>query len=392
MRALAVVWLKEMIENLRDRRTLVSALVFGPLFGPAMFAVMMNLTLHRVVTTADETVSLTVAGSERAPNLVTFLEQQGVAVTRAQFTAEQAREAVRADRHPIVLLVAGEYPQRFAAGQPAPVQLFSDSSDHQTEKYVRRVRALVEGYSRQLAGMRLFARGIDPKTIIPIALDEIDVSTPAGRSLVLLGMMTYFVLFSMLMGGLYLTIDTTAGERERGSLEVLFTAPVPRPVLIYGKILAACCYMLISLAITLSAFSLSLGFVPLESLGMSANFNGSVALKLFAVAAPFSLLGAALMTVVASFTRTYKEAQSYLTVVLLIPTLPILFAGLYALKASNSLMMIPSLSQHLLMTSILRDEPLLSLHVTLSVATTLALGLLLAVLAGRLYRREAILG
>src|SRR5690606_33579731 len=113
--------------------------------------------------------------------------------------------------------------------------------------------------------------------------------------------------------------DATAGERERGSLEALFTTPAARTSLIYGKILAACCYMLISLAITLMAFWISLGFVPLETLGMSANFDGSVALRLFVIAAPFALLGAALMTVVASFTRTYKEAQSYLTVVLLVP-------------------------------------------------------------------------
>lgn len=392
MRAVLTVWWKEVLENLRDRRTLFSALVFGPLFGPILFAGMMVLTLNRVVTSVDEKIVLTVSAEEQAPNLMRFLKQNGITLTAAELTPESARTAVSSGKHPLVLLIPEDYGSRFKAGQPAPLLLFSDTSDNKNEKYVRRLKTLVEAYSGQLSATRLLARGIDPNVVQPIVIDHIDVSTPAGRSLILLGMMTYFILFSMLMGGLYLTIDATAGERERGSLEVLFTAPVPRQALIYGKILAAATYMLISLLITLTAFSFSLRFVPLESLGMSANFGPSVFVWLFCIAAPFSLLGAALMTVVASFTRTYKEAQSYLTMVLLIPTLPILFAGLYALKPSDALMGIPSLSQHLLMTSVLRDEPIPLLQLIISIATTVVGGLILAWVAGRLYRREGILG
>ncbi len=392
MRTIGVVWLKEVIENARDRRTLLSALLFGPLFGPALFAVMMTLMLDRVVTQADEDVKLVISAGERAPNLLSFLEQHGVLIEHVDLDAEAAERAVRADRHGMVLLIPEEFPQRFSAGQPAPVQLFADNSDQANAKYAGRIRALLEGYASQLGTTRLLARGIHPLVTRPVVVDNVDVSTPAGRSVMVLGMMTYFILFSMLMGGLYLTIDATAGERERGSLEVLFTAPAPRQSLIYGKILAACAYMLVSLAITLAAFGISFSFVPLESLGMSANLTPAVFLKLFAIAAPFTLFGAALMTVVASFTRTYKEAQSYLTMVLLIPTLPILFAGLYSLKSGDALMAVPSLGQHLLMTSVLRDEALSMLHVAISAGTTLAGGLLLAWLAGLLYRREAILG
>jgi sodium transport system permease protein len=254
------------------------------------------------------------------------------------------------------------------------------------------VRQLLAAYGSQVGASRLLARGISPEVASPIAVDDVDVSTPAGRALLVLGMMTYFILFAMLMGGLYLAIDATAGERERGSLESLLTLPVRRETVIYGKILATCCYMLLSLAITLLAFTVSLAFVPLESLGMSANFGPLVAARVFVVSAPFVLLGAGLMTVVASFTRSYKEAQSYLTAVLLVPTLPIVFAGLYSLRPSNALMAIPSLSQHLLMTSLLRDEPLQDIHIAISVGTTLFAGLVLSWFAGRLYRREAILG
>ena len=150
--------------------------------------------------------------------------------------------------------------------------------------------------------------------------------------------------------------------------------------------------MLLSLALTLSAFAVAIGFVPLERLGMAASFSLPVVLNAFVILAPFSLLGAALMTVVASFTKSYKEAQSYLTVVLLVPTLPILFASLFQVKPKLALMWIPSLSQHLLITNLIKGEVVVPLHLAVSALSSLALGLMLAWLAARLYRREALLG
>lgn len=392
MRVLGTVTAKELIENFRDRRTLLSALLFGPLFGPILFAIMIGLLLEKTVPEFDQKVEIAVSGNARAPNLIRFLEQHDVAITNVDVDEEGARAAIRSAAHRLVLLIPEDYPERFTSGAPAPLQIFSDGSDNRTGKYAARVRQLLAAYGAQIGASRLLARGVNPDVASPIAVDDVDVSTPAGRALLVLGMMTYFILFAMLMGGLYLAIDATAGERERGSLESLLTLPVRRETVIYGKILATCCYMLLSLAITLIAFTVSLTFVPLESLGMSANFGPVVAARVFVVVAPFVLLGAGLMTVVASFTRSYKEAQSYLTAVLLVPTLPIVFAGLYSLRPSNALMAVPSLSQHLLMTSLLRDEPLQDIHIAISVGTTLFAGLVLAWLAGRLYRREAILG
>jgi sodium transport system permease protein len=150
--------------------------------------------------------------------------------------------------------------------------------------------------------------------------------------------------------------------------------------------------MLVSLAISLAAFSICLRFVPLEQLGMTTNFGPLVAFKMLLVAAPFVLLGASLMTVVASFTRSYREAQSWLTFVLLVPTMPVVFAGLLSVRPSLTLMALPSMSQHLLMTSLLRDESLPLDYLLVSVLSTLFFGVILAWIAGRLYRREAILG
>jgi sodium transport system permease protein len=323
---------------------------------------------------------------------MTFLAENGVATAPGPDDENAAREAIAGDAEELVLIVPPGYGDALGHGEPAPLMLIYDSADTEVARDVARVRAVLQGYSQRLAALRLQARGVDPAVISPLAIRDVDVATPAGRSLLLLGMVTYFLLFSTLMGGLYLAIDSTAGERERGSLEALLTLPVARSTLIVGKMLATCCLMALALAVTLTAFALSLNRVPLEQLGMATHFGPATALGIFGILLPFIPLGAALMTLVASFTRSYKEAQTWLTGVLLIPTVPILFAGIYGLKATTSLMLVPSLSQHLLITSLMKGETPAALDVAISAGATLALGLVLGWIATRLYRREGILG
>jgi sodium transport system permease protein len=191
---------------------------------------------------------------------------------------------------------------------------------------------------------------------------------------------------------MYLAIDSTAGERERGSLEPLFTTPAPRTALVYGKILATAAYMLVSLILTVTTCATVVQFLKLENFGMSANLGPLTALGIIAVTAPLVLLGAALMTVVASFTRTYREAQTYVGFVMLIPTLPLAFVTLLNLKPTLALMAVPSLSQHFLMNALLREDPIAPLSVAVSAGVSLALGLVLSWIAARLYTREGILG
>lgn len=383
---------KEVLDNFRDRRSLSSALIFGPLFGPILFAIMITISLDRHAAELDAPLRLPVAGAEHAPNLVAYLRRGNAEIVAGPADLANAESLVKGGDEELVLIIPEGFGEDFRSGDPAVVRLVTDSADSSTAKSVQRARLLLQGYSQRLGIMRLQVRGISPAVMAPLVVEEVDVATPAGRSILLLGMMTYFIIFSMLMGGLYLAIDTTAGERERGSLEPLLTLPLRRSHLIIGKILATCLYMTASLAITLVAFHICLGYVPLDELGMRTNFGPAVVGRIFLIMLPFALLGAAMMTCVASFTRTYKEAQTYLTVLLLVPTLPILFAALNTMRPSLQLMLVPSLSQHLIITDLMKAEPVSGLFVAASILSTLALGTLLTWLAARLYRREGILG
>jgi sodium transport system permease protein len=392
MGAILTVFLKEFRENLRERRTLLSALILGPLLGPVVFALAISLNIAQGTVKNERPVSLAVSHADRAPNLLAFLHEYGVDVKPVGFDDAAARAAIREHRETLVLLITDHFGRHLDAGEPAPLVLYADSSDPSNARDLGRVRVLIEQYGALIARLRITARGVDPLLLSPIVVQHIDVSTPASRSVLVLGTLSYLMLLTMLMGGMYLAIDTTAGERERGSLEPLLTVPVRREHLIYGKILATCAYMTMSLSLTVTAFAIVLQFIGLEQFGMSVNFGPLVALKVVLFCLPLVPLGAALMTIVAAFTRSYREAQTYLGLVLLIPTLPLVFAGTMGLRPTARLMAVPSLSQHFLITSLLRDEPVSAAYLAVSVVVTLAAGAALMFVAGRLYDREALLG
>jgi sodium transport system permease protein len=389
---LRIVFGKEVLDNFRDRRTLLSALLLGPLFGPVIFAFAINLSLKQSFGDASEVLDLPVLGSENAPNLMRYLRSNNINVVQAPASPARARQAVETGLHDVVLVIDRSFGTDLAAGIPARVAVITDQANRDAERESRRAMQALAAYGQELAAMRLSARGVDPTVVRPLNIDVIDVSTPSGRSAMLLGMLSYFFIFALLTGGMNLAIDATAGERERGSLEPLLSLPVMRDQLIFGKIAAACLFMAVSLAISLISFYVTLKFVPLEKLGMTPNFGLGVVGTAFLLLLPFSLLGASLMTLVASFTKSYKEAQTWVSIVLIAPTLPILLVSLLMVRPSTALMLVPSLSQHLLLVGLIRNEPLDPLHVLVSVAGTLLAGAVLALVCARLYRREGLLG
>ncbi len=389
---IGTVAVKEVRETLRDRRTLITSLVLGPIFAPLFFILILKLALARSVATQDELVPVTVANAASAPNLVQALRESGLTVTVADGTETEIRGWIEEKDGLVVLRIPETFGERFTSGRPAPIELYSDGANSQAEQRANRVQSAIARYSALVGALRLQARGVSPAVMQPIVIDTVDVSTPSARATLLLGMLSYVILLITLLGGLHLAIDATAGERERGSLEALLTVPASRSELIFGKIAAAAFMMIVALALVTASIAVALDYVPLETFGMSANFGLGVAWRVFLTVLPFALVGAALLTVVASFTKSYKEAQSWLGVAMLVPTVPIAIAGVLAVQPSAPLMLVPSLSQHLVIQGLMRGAPVPTSWMLLSVTSTLLLGFALAWLAGRLYRREAILG
>ncbi|MBU6420955.1 MAG: ABC transporter permease [Gammaproteobacteria bacterium] len=389
MRKLWIVLRKEVIDNLRDRRTLLTVLVFGPLFGPIFYVAIMNVSVNQQIANLNQPLKLPVQGAQYAPNLVDFLKQHNTEIVPAPANPQQAVKAGTAD---VVLIIPREYAAAFRAGKPAVLQLVMDQSKQSAQKSVGRARELLRAYDQEISALRLLVRGVDPRAVTPLAIENLDVSTPQARAGMLLAFIPYFFLFAAIIGAFYLAIDATAGERERGSLEPLLTTAVSRSTLIGGKLAAVTLFSAVSLGLDVVALSWSQGLIPAAKLNIVVNFGWHTALAVFLVMLPFCLLMAALLTVVASFTRSYKEAQTWLSFILILPMIPVFALFLFPAEPRLWMMLVPALSQDVLATALMKGAALGGGFVSVSVVSTLVIGLLLAWFATWLYRREKLLG
>ena len=388
-RGTLVSFRKEALDNLRDRRAVVSALLFAPLFGPLLISLMMGFGVRQQVDEGLEPIVVPTVGGADADNLRTYLASRLVDIAPERFaSAEDLREAVRTGDVDVGLVVDDEFGAALLTGAPARLWIVSDSSNASNRAATLRLRAALQDYGGIVGGQRMLMRGIDPEVAAPLAVLADDVSTPSGRSVLLLGTLAYFLFFATLMGGLHVAIDSTAGERERGTLEPLLTLPIPRWQLVFGKFATATLFMAVSLGSAIAAFAVATRFMPLAEVGMSTNLSPGVCLGIFGIIMPFTVLGAGGMMFVATFAKSFREAQTYTSLVIAVPTLPIVLTFFNPLPASTALMPVPSLSQHLLTTALIKGETVAIFNVLTSATVTVALGLLFVLATVRRYRSE----
>ncbi len=383
----AIVFQKELRDTLRDRRTIFSAL-FYPLLGPLMMVLLLNVILRVFSDQAGRPLALAVRGAEHAPSLMTFLGQNQVELLPGPADPEAA---VRANDLDVVLVIRPGFEAAVAEGQPAPVQLIFDGSRQTAGVAVGRARDLLDAFSRQIAAERLVARGVDPGVITALAVEDVDLATPQAQAAAFLNILPYFVIFSVFMGGMGITIDATAGERERGTLEPLLINPVARWELVLGKLGVALLFSVQAVIETVLAFGLLVYLLPLDQLDAPLSISLASLLGIFLVTLPIALLAAALQFIIATFTHSYREAQNYLGLLPLIPALPGTFLAFLPLKAALWMMLIPTFGQQLLINQLMRGEAVSGVNVIVASAVTLVAGAALVWVATRLFGREQML-
>ncbi len=386
-----VVLRKECVDNIRDRRTLISSFALA-ILGPMLFVGIMVLVLDRALGESDEPTRFSVMGATHAPQLMAYLAQNNTDITRIE-TVDDPAGLVRDGAYDLLLVISPDYADRYTKGNMNTLLLVHDSSKiNSTRKHITQLRGMINQYANTIGVLRLQLRGLDATISRPITTQELDVASPAARALTILASLPYFLVLVVFMGGFYLAIDTTAGEREHGSLEPLLTQPVSRSQIVLGKVGATAVFGTASLLVFLLSLYISIPFVPFERIGMSLQVGFKQLAPVFLVSLPLILFAAALLTVVASFARSYKEAQTYLTMVIFVPTAPIIVAQFLNIETSLAVMFVPSLSQATLMTDLIKSEPVLWLHGLVSMVTTTGYSALLAWIAIWLYNRERILG
>lgn len=386
MNALWTVFRKELLDALRDRRMMMMALVIGPLAGPLILAGISFFGAMKQKEKIESVLELPVIGAQQAPNLMAWLESHSLKIVPPPSDADAA---VRDQEHEVVLRVTETFADDWRAGRPAQLELIYDSSRPlQTGTTIARLRGLLDAYDQELGTLRLIARGIHPAVARPLLVGARDVATPQSKFDFAQQLLPYMLLLLGFIGGMQLAIDATAGERERQSLEPLLATPASRAAIISGKILATAAFTLLSLVVTLLAFRLVFGLLPTDKIDMSINLPWTTLAKLLLVILPIVLLGATLLTALAAFAKSHREAQGYLPLLTFLPMIPTLMLMVSPVKTQLWMLAVPFLGQNQLILKVLRGESISLVEWLLNLLSGLLIAGILWLIAARLYHRE----
>lgn len=372
MSAAWIVLLKELVDALRDRRTLALVLLSSVAVGPAVLVALSVLVAD--IEQRAEARSVYVVGIEHAPTLRNYFERQAHTVIAAPADYEQGLTS-REFGDPVLVVPAG-FERDLVLGVAPRLELVFASANTRAQGGIARLSRLVQGFNQEHATLRLALRGVSPTLLQAVQVDERDLADPRARATQLTAIVPFFVLMAVLYGALHAALDSTAGERERGSLEPLLMNPVPRAALVLGKWGAVAC-----VAVSIAVLS-CLSFLPAqwllhsETLAALFQFGLREAALFIALLLPLAAALSALLMAVAIRCRSFKEAQASTTVVVLaVSLLPVL--SLFGQGGDKPWQLwLPALAQITLMGRVLKGEaiglPDLLLPLAVAAALTLA--------------------
>jgi len=385
MRSIVTVFAKELKDSLRDRRTVINTLVTGPLLAPLLFVLLINTVVTRELEKGEKPMVLPVAGAQYAPNLVAALRQADVKIEPAPADPERAVREQDAD---VVLRITPHFADAWNKGQTAQVEVIYDESQSDSRSAARRLHALLDGLSARTGALRLVARGLSPSLQQPIVVAERDQSTPQSRSGVLFAMLPYFFIIGAFIGGMAIAIDTTAGERERQSLEPLLVNPVPRWKILAGKLATTTTFALATVLLSVLAFAVVGHLMPTDRIGMTLDIGVTFVVRTLVVMLPLAALIASVQTLVAAFAKSYREAQTYVSLLMLVPIVPVLLLSFLPYKAQLWMYAVPLMGQQIVIARLVRGDAVPAVALAACFVCTAVVAIVACVVTARIYRSE----
>lgn len=383
MSAMFTVMMKELRDLSRDRRTVMIGLLFTPLLVTGLMVGIGGLVATKTKAKLEKTLDLPVVGAEHAPNLMAWLEGQNIDIEPAPANPEQA---ILDQDEDVILRIPAEYADDWRASRPAVVEVLHDATRQDSDIPVERVAGLLSAYSSTVGALRLTSRGIDPSIASPLQVARKDLSTPEAKMGQALAFLPYLLILSAFLGGAYLVIDTTAGERERQSLEPLLATPASRGAIMSGKIAAACVFGFVSLILTLGSFKVGFALMPRTGLKIDVSFE-AIALLLLTLL-PMLAFGSTLLTLIAASVKSVKEAQSYMSLLMMLPIIPPIYLMVSPVKNQLWMFAVPFLSQNQVIMSVVRGESISALEWAVYFGAGFGIAGVMWLLAARLYHKE----
>ena len=383
--ALLVVYLKELRDSLRDRRTALMVFFASIITGPVILVLM-----GQYASSLEEkasTLKVRMVGQQHAPALVNFLQRSDVLIETAPADYENL---IREGRLDAVIVVPKEFDQRFLTGDAAKVEIVYDDSRQESLPATRQAERLLRAFNRETGLLRLVSRGVSPDIIEPVKVQHVNTATPRQKGAMLLFLIPMFAILSPLLGGMAVAIDSTAGERERGSLEPLLGNPVALWQVVVGKWLAAWTFAAAVATLTLGGFVLAAALYAGKRLGALMTFEAPEFAHFVALTIPFAAMTAGLQMLICTYGRSYREAQtyvSYLTSIVTFVPLVVLFAGT---KDQLWQLFVPALGQQMVFLRIVRGDALSAADWLIPSALAMAIAAVCVAAVARLLREERI--
>ena len=355
MNRFLVIWRKEVLDALRDKRSLMMLAVFVFIYPLVMWSTLTNV-ISKATKADRETNEVVVIGASHAPTLMQQLKQQGITVLERDDMTEDAITALLRERkQAAVIRIPDSFSKDYQALRPAPIELWSDSAADQQSK-LRRIEQVLRGYGNNIAQARLLAHGVSPAVLSPVPVQEYDTATGASRSGKIIGAIFGIFFVATFYFCLNLAIDTTAGERERKSLEILLAQPVKPLELIAGKWLAGALLCAVGLSLELIVGHFVLTSMPLEEISLSWRLGVPSLLLLIVVSLPLCLFAAAFEMALAMNSKSFKEAQTAVSFALLLPLIPVIVVPMLDLNTQNWMYAIPVLAEQTLMLELAKGN------------------------------------
>jgi sodium transport system permease protein len=323
-----VVFVKELRETLRDRRTLLMMIVVPVLLYPALLVVSEQLLLFGQRTLAADRAPVAVVGEAPTELLDILAANEDLSVVELE---RSPTEALRDNTVTAVAVIGAAA----AADGTREVTLLFDAASDRSQRGRAELNDALDDWRDSLLADRLTGRGLPRTFAVPLAVNDSSVALPSEMGGYTLGRVLPLLLVVItLLGAFYPAIDLAAGEKERGTLETLLTAPVPASAVVTGKFVTVALIGVIAAALNLGSMLLTLetGMLQMTALlDIEVSLPARAVAVIFLTLVPLAVLFAALFLGLAVRAASFKEAQNTLTpvyMVVLVPAMLPMFPGI----------------------------------------------------------------
>lgn len=373
---------KEFREAFRDKRALMAA-GFGIVMGPIIVAAVMMFQIDEATSVKNSYVKF--VGAEHAPQLISALNARKI-LSIDEVSDEEAQKWTKRD---ITLTIPDNFSENMAQAKPVTVVLNADYSQKNIGTVLRRIERTVESYSGQVGSMRLLMRGIDPRVAQPITLQVQNTATPEAKSGIIMGMVAMFIMTSLFTASMTASIDTSAGERERHSLELILCQPISTVKVVLSKVVCVSTYGAIASILTMLAMTFTMTMLPLEKIGISITVDPLTMIIIAIMVLPLAYLAGIAQLFFAYQAKTFKEAQSYLSMILILPML-VPMAIMIMPHKPEWLNNLPLAGHSIIMEELFKGKALDVVAFAATNAFTIAIAVVMTVLLARSLRSEKV--